>query len=173
MNLTKELSKQLGELISKVCVTCNDYFCFSVLTSYSFMLHFASIPNFREQCKESLKATKDQLSKLPTPPSDQPVADLLRMVMAFQADVKSLVMGADNFEQLLQGCKPAYNKFDEDVCGTFPHLYPFVDKDEMIRQMGGSDFVWFLKDVDHKPQNCSTPESETMFLADVREHIEK
>lgn len=92
--------------------------------------------------------------------------------MAFQADVKSLIMGADNFEQLLQGCKPAHEKFDQDVCGTFLHLYPFIDKDEMIGQTGSGDFVWFLKDVDHKPQHRTTNDSEAMFLADVRDHID-
>ncbi|THG95428.1 hypothetical protein EW026_g6225 [Hermanssonia centrifuga] len=68
-NLTKELSKLLGNVISH------------------------ALPGIRTQAKESYHSVRQQLDALPPPPSENPAAELLRLVTEFSAEVEHLIQG--------------------------------------------------------------------------------
>ncbi|KAH8091801.1 P-loop containing nucleoside triphosphate hydrolase protein [Cristinia sonorae] len=148
-NLTKELSKLLGVLINK------------------------ALPGLREDCKEALRVVNEDIDKLPSPPSDQPASELLRLVTAFSGDVERLVRGTDNFEYLLQKCRPAYRTFKHHVRSTCPDLRPFSDAsvephDDTAAQQQ------FDAGVGLEPMSEGwSPFAAPMYLNDVRVHIDQ
>ncbi|TCD67241.1 hypothetical protein EIP91_000370 [Steccherinum ochraceum] len=149
-NLTKELSKLLGIVISK------------------------ALPGLREKCKESLRLAKSDLEKFPPPASDQPAAELLRLITGFSTNVECLVRGSDNFEHLLQRCRPAYATFKRDVRGTSPDLRPFKDLEaEMFGNGLDSDERYeILEEANDAYDATSLGRSSPLYLCDVKDHIE-
>jgi len=148
-NLTQELSKLLGTVISK------------------------ALPVLREKCKEALIRVDSDLDNLPPPPSDQPVAELFRIVTAFSSDVAQLVRGSDNFEYLIQKCRGAHRVFEHKIRATRPQLLPFGNVEEMNTRERHANTKFQLDSeattVDNGIDLIGTP----MFLQDIRVHIER
>jgi len=139
-SLTAELSKLLGAVINQ------------------------ALPELRKKSKDSHHEVKSRLDNLPPPPSDNPSAELLRLVTGFSTEVAQLIRGSEGYEQLIQQCRPAFAKFKQDIRSTAPDFRPFTDERDEPREecvpeedMGGSVPV--------------TP--DPMYLSDVRDHIQR
>ena len=107
---------------------------------------------------------------MPPPPSDNPSAELLRLVTAFSTDVDHIIQGRESYERLIQRCRPAYASFKYDIRSTAPKMRPFekpeLDTDASIDIADDS-----VGDLVNLKLFSST--TKTMYLRDVRRHIER
>ncbi|KAH8117944.1 P-loop containing nucleoside triphosphate hydrolase protein [Phellopilus nigrolimitatus] len=97
-NLTKELSRLLSQLIE------------------------LTLPKLRADSKTNLDKCLRELQSLPPPPPENPIAELLRLVSFFTADLSNYVWGSPAYESLIQHCRPAYAKFMKDIIKTGPNF---------------------------------------------------
>lgn len=89
-------------------------------------MRIVSLPKLRLDASESRDRTLEALKKLPPPVSDNPSADLLRMVTAFSNDFRNYINGISDFADLIQKCKPAYEEFRVSIKQTMPDFRPYT-----------------------------------------------
>ncbi|CAL1705006.1 unnamed protein product [Somion occarium] len=154
-NLTKELSKLLASVINH------------------------ALPDLRLKSKQRLQEIKEMLEALPPPLSENPVAELLRLVTRFSVDVEHVIRGSESFESLLQSCRAAYASFKCDIHGTEPIFKPFINEDEASDRyspMEEASEVAFEEVIHEDPvtnDSGNTNALSPMYLEDVRAHIQK
>ncbi|KAG8946753.1 hypothetical protein FRC04_011409 [Tulasnella sp. 424] len=105
-NLTKNLSRLLSGLIDQ------------------------TLPKLRLDATRSRESARALLSKLPPPLSDNPSAELLRMVTNFSTEFRNFTNGLSEFASLIQKCKPAYEEFHERIKETAPDFRPYTEKEK-------------------------------------------
>ena len=113
---------------------------------------------------------KQNLDQMPPPPSDNPSAELLRLVTAFSTDVEHIIQGRESYERLIQRCRPAYASFKHDIRSTAPRMRPF-EKPEL--DTGASIDIADDSVSDLVNMELSRSSAKTMYLRDVRHHIER
>lgn len=149
-NLTRELSRLLGNVIRK------------------------ALPKLRQEAKESQAQIKAQLDELPPPPSENPTAELLRLVTAFASEANALIQGAESHERLIQRCRPVYKAFKHDIRKTAPRFRPY-ENEQIVDNL--FDFTEIVVDSDtdaaSDPSLDDSPATAPMYLEDVRAHIHK
>lgn len=137
------------------------------------MVHH-SLPKLRQEAKVSQAQIKAQLDELPPPPSDNPTAELLRLVTAFASEANALIQGAESQERLIQRCRPAYKAFKYDIRKTAPRFRPY-DNEQIVDDL--DDFTEIVVDSDtdaaSDPSLDDSPATAPMYLEDVRAHIHK
>ncbi|KAI0078419.1 hypothetical protein K474DRAFT_1744981 [Panus rudis PR-1116 ss-1] len=147
-NLTKELSRLLGAVINQ------------------------ALPDLRKSSKESHDELKELLARLPPPPPDNPAAKLLNLVTEFAHDIEHLVRGDENFEALIQNCRPAYHTLQIDIRSTAPNFRPFTDADEEDKFKDSLE-ERVTEDEDQELTMSSIRETAPIYLGEVRRHIER
>ena len=141
----------------------------SALTSYTDTNTIRSLPKLRKEAKESHDTVKVLLHDLPLPPSDNPVAELLRLVTSFCSEVNGLIAGAESHERLIQKCRPAYKTFKYDIRRTAPRFRPYESAKQ--DRAGVPDVTLDNEDDPTGEVVEEPPQTEPMYLQDVREHI--
>lgn len=127
------------------------------------------LPKLRAEAEESLQSVQTSLSKLPPPPSDNPVLELLRMVSAIATDIQSLVRGVEGYEGLLQQCRPFHQTLKYDILSTQPNFRPFKSaKDDQIEFETVID-----KDDTLESGTRKTVTSNPIYLEDVRSKVQR
>ena len=75
------------------------------------------------------QATLLQISQLPSPPSSEPVIQLLRICTAFSTDLEGFGLGSTaGHEKLVQELTRLANKFRLDILATVPIFIPWTDE---------------------------------------------
>ncbi|KAG8903486.1 hypothetical protein FRB99_003229 [Tulasnella sp. 403] len=105
-NLTKNLSRLLSGLIDQ------------------------TLPKLRLDATRSREVTKQLIAKLPPPMSDNPSAELLRMVTSFSLEFRNFSNGISDHASLIQKCKPAYEEFRLAIKNTAPDFRPYTQKEK-------------------------------------------
>lgn len=170
-NLTKELSKLLASVINHAYAWV---FPYALYAEWFFRL-----PDLRLKSKQRLQEIKEMLEALPPPLSENPVAELLRLVTRFSVDVEHVIRGSESFESLLQSCRAAYASFKCDIHGTEPIFKPFINEDEASDRyspMEEASEVAFEEVIHEDPvtnDSGNTNALSPMYLEDVRAHIQK
>ena len=130
-----------------------------------------SLPVLRQQSKDSNKKIAELLDSLPPPPSENPSAELIRLITAFSGEVENVIQGRESHERLIQICRPAYVTFKKDIRATAPQFRPFVHEgqgplpsSQGYFEIDGSDETLIDEDIELPPP---------LYLEDVKNHIEK
>ena len=107
------------------------------ILNYSFF----SLPRIQEQIESLLELTREQYSKLPPEPSDDPVNELLLMLSEFQKDVDSEIKGTTFGNGLLQKILCHLDDFRFELRGTAPRFIPFEKGSPHAKQLPEMGFL--------------------------------
>lgn len=134
--------------------------CFVIYARAFLLIGFSnSIPKMKETVDRLLLENTDELSKLPTPPTKEPSAEVLLRVTSFCQDVQAAVMG-ERFKELVQANRKHYADFDRSIFGTCPDFRPFEGHISYLNPG--------LVDVE---ESDTDTEDDVLDLFDVRKHI--
>ena len=86
------------------------------------------LPDFQEDLQKLLNTTEESLRKLPKPPSQDSLADILHLVSEFSRDLGRHCEGTPDEDGLLQAIRPAQNRFQEAIRSTAPQFVPRTKK---------------------------------------------
>ncbi len=118
-NLTESLSRLLSSLINKTYVDFR-------ISEWALICLGHRLPKLRDDAMASRQQTRQALDALPPPLSDNPSAELLKMVQRFCSDFENYVRGLSHFESLIQHCKPAFLQLSRDIRATAPNFRPYT-----------------------------------------------
>lgn len=97
------------------------------------------------------------------------------MVTKFAANVQRLIQGSENFESLIQQCRPAYQRFRHNIRRTSLNFQPFVDAEDAENSCGSRGL--HIK-VEAYPDEESTDDNSLdavppVYLRSIKENIQK
>ena len=72
-----------------------------------------------------LKVTELRLQKLPKPPSDNPVSEIIEMVSGFSRSLSTFVEGTPDEDGIHQTIQPLHTKFKKAIEDTAPDFRPY------------------------------------------------
>lgn len=98
--LTKRLGQVLSSLISK------------------------RLPELQEELDRLLGQTRQDISRLPKPPSSEPVSEILKLIGASVRSIQTLVDGVPDEHGLLQTLRGPRDEFKEAIRQTAPYFMP-------------------------------------------------
>ncbi|KAI0042655.1 hypothetical protein FA95DRAFT_1610025 [Auriscalpium vulgare] len=129
------------------------------------------LPELQNELDSLLNKTTDAIARLPKPPPDEPVAEILRLVSRFTRAVEKQIEGTPSPEGLLQGLREPQATFQTVIRKTAPdfrpHKRPGRDDETppatvpgfLANEEVGGDFV---------PEN----DSKAIFVDDVMKRAE-
>ncbi|KAG8993005.1 hypothetical protein FRB94_011150 [Tulasnella sp. JGI-2019a] len=94
-----------------------------------------TLPKLRFDASRSRESTRQLLTKLPPAISENPSAELLRMITAFSGEFRNYTTGVSDYASLIQQCKPAYEGFRDAVRATAPDFRPYTVKERKKYQL--------------------------------------
>ncbi|KAH9007591.1 P-loop containing nucleoside triphosphate hydrolase protein [Lactarius deliciosus] len=98
--LTKRLGQVLSSLISK------------------------RLPELQEELDRLLEQTQQEIGQLPSPPSSEPVSEILKMINVFVQSIQRLVEGVPDEDGLLQTLREPRDEFKGEIRRTAPYFLP-------------------------------------------------
>jgi len=126
-----------------------------------------SLPNLKQKARKLLDKAVADLKKLPPPPSDHPLSDLMNLVEPFCREVHTWIVEPKPDQDLIRLCRMEYAKFKATISATHPQFMPFP------KHSPEATSTWQItleKEDDHiKP--ASSPDLK-MDLNDVSDHID-
>lgn len=128
---------------------------------------YSSLPQLRQHAKDSYRQVTELLDNLPSPPSENPAAELVRLITTFTAEVENVIQGRESHEYLLQKCRPAYRAFKMDIRSTAPRMRPYLSA------MDDDHSATFDVEDDTPLSSDESVLPEPMYLPDVHDHIER
>lgn len=84
------------------------------------------LPELEEELNGLLERTAHELSRLPNPPSSEPVGEMLRLINSFVRSIEHLVDGVPDENGLIQTLRGPQMDFKKTIRGTAPDLRPFT-----------------------------------------------
>jgi hypothetical protein len=93
------------------------------------------------------------------------------MVTSFCGEVRSLILGLESYERLIQQCRPAYKRFTRNIRGTAPKFQPYQSTDRNRGVMSVEDYAEIPHEDEDEDEDVDV--KAPMYLDDVRRHIEK
>lgn len=118
-----------------------------------------------------LVRTQQSLRDIPLPPSENPSAELLRLITSFTTDLNSFIKGSEAFEGLLQECRPAYKQLKTDIASTAPAFLPYDDP--AVRPSDSANGEMDIEDSDVESMSEKASESGPIYLNEVRQYVER
>ncbi|VDC05683.1 unnamed protein product [Peniophora sp. CBMAI 1063] len=83
------------------------------------------LPQLQEELEKLLETTESSIDTLPSPPSSEPVAEILQLVGKFTQAVERQTQGIPSEDGLLQSLRPAQVTFQHAIRITAPDFRPF------------------------------------------------
>jgi hypothetical protein len=114
--------------------------------------YFDRLPELEEEVDRLLEQASHDLSRLPSPPSSEPVGEMLRLIGAFVRSVERLVDGTPDEDGLIQALRGTRIEFKRAIRQTAPDFRPI-----------------------ERPRGCESPEIPTTqpsFLSNEEEDWE-
>ena len=90
------------------------------------MEHFGRLPELEEELSKLLERTTDELSRLPNPPSSEPVGEMMRLVNSFVRSIERLVDGVPDEDGLVQSLRGPQTEFKKAIRKTAPDFRPLT-----------------------------------------------
>lgn len=78
----------------------------------------------QEELDRLLKQTQEDISRLPNPPSSEPVSEIMKLINAFVRSVEQLVEGVPDEKGLLQTLRRPRDEFKKAIRHTAPYFLP-------------------------------------------------
>ena len=83
------------------------------------------LPDLADELQNLLKQTELRLASLPTPPSQNPVAEIIDIVSGFSRSLSSYVEGTPDERGIHQTIRPLHTKFREAIKKSAPDFRPY------------------------------------------------
>ncbi|KAH9474809.1 Interferon-induced GTP-binding protein Mx [Psilocybe cubensis] len=89
------------------------------------------VPQIQDELERSIANTREQISRLPPPPSADPRSEILNLLHTFVQNVTQHVKGvpelagSNSLTGLIQSIRPEQHKFKRSIRGTAPEFWPF------------------------------------------------
>ncbi|KAJ3866155.1 P-loop containing nucleoside triphosphate hydrolase protein [Lentinula novae-zelandiae] len=124
------------------------------------------LPQIREDALKQLSECRKELTRIPSPISDEPATYMLAIVTSFCSDFRTLVRGSADSAELIRLHRRSYGTFKNTIRKTAPSFVPFEASQTV------SDFYNCLDDEEDDPiARVSAIGKSTMNLTEVRNHI--
>ncbi|KAF8270214.1 P-loop containing nucleoside triphosphate hydrolase protein [Lactarius quietus] len=82
------------------------------------------LPELQDELDRLLEQTQQDISRLPSPPSSEPVAEILRLIGTFVRSIEQLVRGAPDENGLMQKLRGPQTEFKKAIRQTAPDFRP-------------------------------------------------
>jgi hypothetical protein len=126
---------------------------------------FGRLPELEEELEKLLERTTHDLSRLPSPPSSEPVGEMLRLIGSFARSIEYLVEGTPDDDGLIQALREPRKSFKKAIRQTAPDFRPLArPKRLMSKQLAPAPI--FLKDEEEDWQD-QTSSSDAIYIEDV------
>lgn len=89
------------------------------------------LPQLAEELQNLLKQTDSRLRKLPKPPPENPVSEVIDMVSSFSRSLSTLVEGTPDKRGIHQAIRPLYEKFNNAIRDAAPDFRPYDSEGSM------------------------------------------
>ena len=83
------------------------------------------LPELADELQSLLKQTELRLRKLPKPPPENPVAEVIEMVSGFSRSLSTYVEGTPDEQGIHQTIRPLHMKFSKAIRDTAPDFRPY------------------------------------------------
>jgi len=125
---------------------------------------FGRLPELEEELDKRLQRTIHDLSRLPNPPSAEPVGEMMRLISSFVRAIERVVDGAPDDNGLMQALRRPHVEFKRAIRHTAPDFRP-LDHPTKREQSTIPFTPQFLVDeeTDWLDQRTSTP----IYIDDV------
>lgn len=90
------------------------------------MKGFGRLPELEEELEKLLERTAHDLSRLPNPPSSEPVGEMLRLIGSFARSIEHLVEGTPDDDGLIQALREPQKSFKKAIRQTAPDFRPLA-----------------------------------------------
>lgn len=90
------------------------------------MERFDRLPELEEELSKLLERTTHELSRLPNPPSSEPVGDMMRLINTFVRSIERLVDGVPDEDGLIQALRGPHTEFKKAIRKTAPDFRPLT-----------------------------------------------
>jgi len=124
-----------------------------------------------EELEKLLDRTTHDLSRLPSPPSSEPVGEILRLIGSFARSIEYLVEGTPDDNGLIQSLREPRRSFKKAIRQTAPDFRPLARPKKSERSLKWPAIPEapppiFLKDEEEEWQD-QTSSSDAIFIEDV------
>ena len=92
---------------------------------------FFRLPELTDELQNFLKQTELRLRKLPKPPPENPVAEIIEIVSGFSRSLSIYVDGTPGERGIHQTIRPLHTKFSRAIKNTAPDFRPYRDNDDI------------------------------------------
>ncbi|KAI0245062.1 P-loop containing nucleoside triphosphate hydrolase protein [Lactifluus subvellereus] len=123
------------------------------------------LPELQEELDRLLDNTNRDISRLPKPPSSEPVAEILTLITDFVRSVEDLVGGSPDENGLIQALREPRVHFKKAVRQTAPDFRP-LERPNDVRAMPDLPPLTFLFNEEEEGYEPSDP-SKAIFVEDV------
>lgn len=89
------------------------------------------LPGLVDELQSMLKQTELRLHKLPKPPSDNPVGEIIEMVSSFSRSLSAFVDGTPDERGIHQTIRPLHMKFRGAIKDAAPDFRPYKSGERM------------------------------------------
>jgi hypothetical protein len=129
---------------------------------------FGRLPELEEELEKLLERTTHDLSRLPSPPSSEPVGEMLRLIGSFARSIEYLVEGTPDDDGLIQALREPRKSFKKAIRQTAPDFRPLARPKRLmsIKQLATPPAPIFLKDEEEDWQD-QTSSSDAIYIEDV------
>ncbi|KAI0295243.1 P-loop containing nucleoside triphosphate hydrolase protein [Russula brevipes] len=124
-------------------------------------LHRQRLPELEEELDKLLERTRIELAQLPSPPSSEPVGEMLQLIGSFVRSIECLVDGTLDEDDLMHVLRGARRDFKKAIHRTKPHFQPF-DRPNLMKPVVLPP-PSFLEDEEMEPSGPGTP----IYIQDV------
>ena len=131
------------------------------------------LPKLRKDAQIAYDGYVKTLGRLPPPPPENPVSELLQLVTVFARATNNWINGADQCERLVQRYRAASVDFKADIHKTAPDFRPFDSAE--AQEVSNAKFHNAIEDdpLDVLSDNIGGSNPLTMYLPQVREHLQR
>lgn len=126
---------------------------------------FGRLPELEEELEKLLERTTHDLSRLPSPPSSEPVGEILRLIGSFARSIEHLVEGTPDDDGLIQALREPRKSFKKTIRQTAPDFRPLSRPKRTERPLKITAPI-FLKNEEEDWQD-QTSSGDAIYIEDV------
>ena len=134
------------------------------------MKGFGRLPELEEELEKLLERTTHDLSRLPSPPSSEPVGEILRLIGSFARSIEYLVEGTPDDDGLIQALREPRKSFKKAIRQTAPDFRPLARPKKTEKSMNKEPTILpapiFLKDEEEDWED-QTSSGDAIYIEDV------
>jgi len=120
-------------------------------------MYMFRLPEIQEELYKVLQQTESDFAKLPQPPSNNPLGDILRALDNFKKEVSERVEGTPEADGLLQTIRPHTTNFKSKIRETAPNFVPWERNEAHKRALPQASFFSDQEEDENRDRNYNYP----------------